>query len=137
MYNYQGTDICCDYNSLNDNKRALSRLLCEETLLLDRTERRKSQRLSLHMPVFVRAVGDGGERFLEFTTALNVSAGGAMVVLRRHPPSTSQIDLEIPSAPAVGVPSAKSRRLLKARLVWISHSRKGHLLGLRFARPLS
>jgi hypothetical protein len=42
-------------------------------------ERRKWIRLPLAIPVFVRSRDDKGKDFLEFATALNVSAGGMLV----------------------------------------------------------
>src|SRR5579885_2196223 len=38
-------------------------------------ERRRSQRLSIAIPVFARALDSQGREFLEFTTTLNISAG--------------------------------------------------------------
>ena len=59
-------------------------------------ERRSWPRLPLAIPVFVRTHGDDGKDFLEFATAMNVSAGGALVVLRRSLPLAAQVLLEIP-----------------------------------------
>jgi hypothetical protein len=42
-------------------------------------ERRKWPRLPLAIPIFVRSREDNGKETLEFATALNVSAGGALV----------------------------------------------------------
>ena len=42
------------------------------------TERRKWARLPLAIPVFVRSRDRKGKEFLEFATALNVSAGGML-----------------------------------------------------------
>ena len=46
-------------------------------------ERRKWTRLPLAIPVFVRSRDEKGKEFLEFATALNVSAGGMLVAMRR------------------------------------------------------
>ena len=50
------------------------------------TERRKWTRLPLAIPVFVRSRDEKGKEFLEFATALNISAGGALVAVRRSSP---------------------------------------------------
>ena len=100
-------------------------------------ERRKWTRLPLAIPVFVRSRDEKGKEFLEFATALNVSAGGALVVVRRSLPKAATVMLEIPSAPlaaAAGLPRAA--RTLRARAVRVNHSDGYHLLGLKFSRPL-
>lgn len=99
---------------------------------------RKSVRLQLAIPVFVRARDDSGKDSLEFATALNISAGGAMIVVRRSLPKSTLISLEIPSVPigpSNGLPS--SSRVLRAKTVWVAHLDDYHLLGLKFARPLN
>jgi len=99
---------------------------------------RKSVRLQLAIPVFVRSQDVGGNDSLEFATALNVSVGGALVVVRRSVPKAAMVSLEIPSVPigpASGLPS--SSRVLRAKAVWVAHLDDYHLLGLKFVRPLS
>jgi hypothetical protein len=91
----------------------------------------------LAIPVFVRSRDEKGKEFLEFATALNVSAGGALVAVRRSLPKAAQVMLEIPSAPlaaTAGLPRAA--RTLRARAVRVNHSDGYHLLGLKFSRPL-
>jgi hypothetical protein len=91
----------------------------------------------LAIPVFVRSRDEKGKEFLEFATALNISAGGALVAVRRSLPKAAQVLLEIPSAPlsaSAGLPRAA--RTLRARAVRVNHSEGYHLLGLKFARPL-
>ena len=100
-------------------------------------ERRKWTRLPLAIPVFVRSRDDQGKEFLEFATALNISAGGALVAVRRSLPPTAQLVLEIPSAPlAATVALPPAARTLRARTLRVSHADGYHLLGLRFLRPL-
>ena len=66
-------------------------------------ERRKWSRLPLAIPVFVRGRDGKGKEFLEFATALNVSAGGMLVAIRRVLPAIAQVRLEIPSAPVAAL----------------------------------
>jgi len=100
-------------------------------------ERRKWARLQLAIPVFVRSRDENGKDSLEFATAVNICAGGALVVVRHTLPKTAVVSLEIPSAPlgpANGLPRAS--RAMRAKTVWISHLNGYHLLGLKFARQL-
>jgi len=93
--------------------------------------------LQLAIPVFVRSRDENGGDLLEFATAVNISAGGALVVVRRPLPQSAAVSLEIPSAPigpTIGLPDRS--RLIRARAVWVTHQEDYHLLGLKFIRPL-
>ncbi len=100
-------------------------------------ERRKWPRLPLAIPVFVRSRDDKGKEFLEFATALNVSAGGMLLALRRGLPSSAELLLEIPSAPLTALTSLpKASRNLRAKALRNTQSSGCHLLGVKFGRPL-
>jgi hypothetical protein len=101
-------------------------------------EQRKWARLHLAIPVFVRSRDESGKESLEFATAVNISAGGALVVVRRSLAKSSLVSLEIPSAP-IGPSNGVRRpsRAIRARTVWVTHLNEQHLLGLKFVRPLS
>ncbi len=100
-------------------------------------ERRKGPRLPLAIPVFVRGRDDKGKDFLEFATALNISACGVLVAVRRSLPVAARILLEIPSAPlAATADLPKASRTLRARCVRVTHAEGYHLVGLKFLRPL-
>jgi hypothetical protein len=91
----------------------------------------------LAIPVFVRSRDEKGKEFLEFATALNVSAGGALVAVRRSLPLSAQVSLEIPSAPlATATALPKASRMVRARAVRITHAEGYHLIGLKFSHPL-
>lgn len=101
------------------------------------TETRKWPRLPLAIPIFVRSRDEDGKESLEFATALNISAGGALVAVRRCLPLSAQLLLEIPSAPLVsGNSFPKAFRILRARTLRIAHLDGYHLLGLKFSQPL-
>jgi len=105
--------------------------------LLKKKER-KWPRLQLAIPVFVRTCDGSGKDSLEFATALNISPGGALVVVRRSLPKSAPVSLEIPSAPIGPVKGLKaSLRIMQAKAVWIAHLDDYHLLGLKFARHLN
>lgn len=100
-------------------------------------ERRRWQRLGISIPVFVRGVDEQGKEFLEFTTALNISAGGALLVIRRYLSPSRQVSLEIPSAPLPLIPgSQRSVKTIRARLTRVSHGDVCDLWGLKFMRPI-
>ena len=100
-------------------------------------ERRQWTRLPLPIPMFVRGRDQSGKDFLEFATALNISAGGALVAVHRSLRPPTQVSLEIPSAPlAASAPVPKSSRNLRAKIVRVTHAEGYHLLGMKFAQPL-
>ncbi len=105
---------------------------------LSKKEERKWPRLQLAIPVFVRTRDGSGKDSLEFATAINISPGGALVVVRRSLPKSALVSLEIPSAPIGPVKGLKtSLRMMPAKAVWVAHLDDYHLLGLKFARRLS
>src|SRR5580700_5404841 len=79
-------------------------------------ERRRWPRLPLAIPVFVRTQLDQDKEYLEFATALNVSAGGMLVALRRPLPGAS--------------------RTLRAKVLRTEHAKAYNLIGMKFSRPL-
>src|SRR5712691_9495170 len=100
-------------------------------------ERRQWPRLPLAIPVFVRTKAETDKEFLEFATALNVSAGGMLVAVRRSIPSSSQVLLEIPSAPLAALATLpKVARNLRARVLRMQHGEGYNLIGLKFSKPL-
>lgn len=101
-------------------------------------DRRRWPRLPLAIPVFVRSRAAKGKEFLEFATALNVSAGGALVAVRRFVPLSTRVSLEIPSAPLTAASALpRASRQMRARTVSVTHVDGYHLIGLEFARPLN
>lgn len=100
------------------------------------TERRRWSRLPLAIPVFVRSRDSKGKEFLEFATALNVSAGGMLLAMRRILPAIAQLRLEIPCAPIAAL-TPNASRSLSAKTLRTTPAGGYYLLGLKFARPLS
>jgi c-di-GMP-binding flagellar brake protein YcgR len=107
----------------------------------DRTpaaERRRWPRLPLAIPVFVRSQSETDKEFLEFATALNVSAGGMLVAVRRSIPSSAQVLLEIPSAPLAALADLpRVTRNLRAKVLRMQHGEGYNLVGVKFSRPLA
>lgn len=101
------------------------------------TERRAWDRLPLAVPVFVRSHAEDGKEFLEFATAVNISAGGALIAVHRPLRPLAQVSLEIPSAPlGASAPVPKSSRNLRAQIIYVTHADGYHLLGMKFSQPL-
>jgi hypothetical protein len=101
-------------------------------------ERRKWSRLPLAIPVFVRTSDEDGRELLEFASALNVSAGGALVAVRRPLPISAEVTLEVPCAPlgvATALPNAS--RHMTAKALRIEHQDGYHLVGLKFSHALT
>ena len=100
-------------------------------------ERRAWTRLPLLIPLFVRSRDRNGKDFLEFASALNISAGGALVAVHGALRPSAQVLLEIPSAPLpASAPVRKNSRHLRAKIVHVSHAEGYNLVGLRFLQPL-
>jgi hypothetical protein len=94
--------------------------------------------LPLAIPVFVRTSGSADKELLEFATALNVSAGGMLLAIRRSIPSSAQVSLEIPSAPLIVMNSLpKAARALRARVLRLQHREGYNLVAMRFSRALT
>jgi hypothetical protein len=87
--------------------------------------------------MFVRSKDPGGKELLEFATALNISAGGALLAVRRSLPLSARVLLEIPSAPLVPGPTfPRVSRVLQARTLRITHTDSYHLVAMKFSRSL-
>lgn len=100
------------------------------------TERRNWQRLRLAIPVFVRGTDDCGKPFLDFTLALNLSVGGALIVSRHPLTRSSKLSLEMPTCPMPNLPTPSAPRVRKVRVVRTEDKNHYNLYGLRFNHPL-
>lgn len=101
------------------------------------SERRRWPRLALAIPVFVRSGQEPDRQILEFATALNVSAGGMLVAVRRPVDSALEVSLEIPSAPLAALSTLPSAvRRLTAKVLRVQHAQAYNLIGLKFSHPL-
>lgn len=74
---------------------------------------------------------------MDFTVALNVSAGGVLIATRRPLRRLSQLQLEIPSVPAERLKALLKRsRPIKARVIRFKNQTSVNLCALQFTRPL-
>lgn len=100
------------------------------------SERRGWDRLPISIPFFVRGTKNTGEEFLEFATALNLSAGGVLLAARRYLDPGTQITLEVPVALVNKAQLPRSVSLLHATVLRCVPDRQYFLLGLQFDEPL-
>lgn len=99
-------------------------------------DRREWDRLPISIPFFVRGKKEAGEEFLEFATALNLSAGGVLLAARRYLDPGTQITLEVPVALVNKAQLPRSVSMLHATVLRCTPDRQYFLLGLRFDEPL-
>jgi PilZ domain len=99
-------------------------------------ERRGWERLPISIPFFVRGTSASREEFLEFATALNLSAGGVLLATRRYIDPGTQISLEIPVALANKTQLPRSISQLQATVLRCTADRQYFLLGVQFQEPL-
>ena len=72
---------------------------------------------------------------LEFGTAVNVSAGGALVAVKRVP-TVKEVLLEMPVPPGLSTNAPTSHRLIEGRIVRLQAGSAHTYLGLEFKKPL-
>lgn len=99
-------------------------------------ERRDWERLPISIPFFVRGKKGSGEEFLEFATALNLSAGGVLLAMRRYLEPGTELSLEVPIALVNKAQLPRSVSLLHATVLRCTPDRQYFLLGLQFDEPL-
>jgi len=100
-------------------------------------ERRRWPRLPLAIPVFVSGVESGGQKFQEFCTLLDESAGGALLAIRKSLRRGCIVSLLIPipeQTRQLGL--VRNERKLRARVVRSVFWELCNLYGLRFVRRL-
>jgi hypothetical protein len=99
-------------------------------------ERRAWVRLPISIPFFVRGKKVTGEDFLEFATALNLSAGGVLLATKRYLDPGTRISLEVPVALVNKAQLPRSVSLIQATVLRCTPDRQYFLLGLQFEKPL-
>ena len=72
---------------------------------------------------------------LEFGTAINVSAGGALIAVKRVP-KDKEIILEMPVSPGFITHAPTSHRMIEGRIVRSQSGPAHTYLGLEFKKPL-
>jgi hypothetical protein len=104
---------------------------------VDPVNLRRSPRIRLQMPVFLRAADTSGAEFIELTKTLNISSTGACVATTHMLRPDQIVHLTIPapsSAPSGVVPSETPP--ITARVLRQDSVGEMRLFGLEFLRPL-
>jgi hypothetical protein len=96
---------------------------------------RKWPRLPIAFPVFVRSTDENGKMSLEFATALNVSAGGVLLAVRKSPKSL-HLSLEIPVYPGALPEGQELIRFIEGDVVRTEKRDRYSLVGMKFDTPL-
>ena len=99
-------------------------------------ERRRSTRLTVAIPMFVRGTDQDGKHFVDFATALNISAGGALLVLKRRLQPEEQVFLEIPVGLLPQTLVTKVVQQIRARTLRVEPVEKAFVVGVQFVNPL-
>lgn len=114
----------------------LQKLLGEKRGLEFATTRR-SPRIRLQIPVFVRGTDAAGSEFIELTKTLNISAFGACIASQHVLRPSQVVHLTIP-APSPASPSLVPSETppIAARVLRQDQMGETRLFGLEFLRPL-
>jgi len=96
---------------------------------------RKWDRLTLNIPVFVRGLDEFGRPFVDAGSAINISAGGALIAVERSLAQGETITIEIPAL-LDGRNSRITGSKLSAVTVRIERTPDGHQIGVTFSEPL-
>lgn len=101
-------------------------------------EKRVWMRIPLAIPVFVRGKDKNGREFLEFTCALDLSAGGILLASKHRLARRGRVSIEVPvpPMPKLEVVQAPAGNTINARPVRVAHANGMMLYGMKFARPV-
>ena len=99
-------------------------------------ERRDWERLPIAIPFFVRGKKTSGEEFLDFATALNLSAGGVLLATRKYLEPGTELSLEVPVSLVNKAQLPRSISLLHATVLRCTPDRQYFLVGMQFGQPL-
>jgi len=109
----------------------------KEGFSVDSSESRRSPRIRIQVPVFLRAADASGAEFIELTRTLNISATGACItsVHLLRPDQTVHLTIPAPSpASSSLIPSETPPIVAKVRRLGLLGELR--LFGLEFLRPL-
>lgn len=103
---------------------------------LTSAERRRSQRIHVQIPMFLRGTDSAGLEFLDLTKTLDISATGAYLASPRAMRTDQVVNLTIPAPPSPTATMPAETPPIQAR-VCRHHAAHGiHLLGVEFFRAL-
>jgi hypothetical protein len=102
-------------------------------------ERRRSKRLYLQVPMFVRGRDAHGEQFLELAKTLDISAIGALVACPRAPKMDDIVTLTVPAPSITSTSSAlvpTGMPPIQARVRRRQDVGDVFLIGFEFLKPI-
>ena len=104
---------------------------------MDSSGTRRSPRIRIQVPVFVRAADATGIEFIELSKTLNISATGACITSTRLLRLEQTVQLTIPTpSPAVSSLVPSETPPIVARVKRQDMTGELRLFGLEFVRPL-
>jgi hypothetical protein len=111
-------------------------LVQRENMRLTPAERRRSPRIHVQIPMFVRGVDAAGVEFLDLTKTLDISATGAFLASPRLLHVDHLLNLTIPAPPSPSSTFPAETPPIQARVR--RHRAAGgiHLLGVEFLKAL-
>jgi hypothetical protein len=104
---------------------------------VDPSNSRRSPRIRLQMPVFLRATDTSGAEFIELTKTLNISATGACVASTHilRPNQMVHLTIPAPSSFSSGVVPSETPPIT-AKVLRQDSAGEMRLFGLEFLKPL-
>jgi len=115
-------------NSLLISERAIMRL--------SPAERRRSQRIHVQIPMFVRGTDAAGLEFLDLTKTLDISATGAYLASPRAIRTNQVVNLTIPAPSPSSATLPAETPPIQARVRRHRTTDGIHLLGVEFLKAL-
>src|SRR5579863_3000006 len=112
-------------------------LLSERDIMrLSPAERRRSQRIHIQIPMFVRGTDAAGLEFLDLTKTLDISATGAYLASPRAMRTNQVVNLTIPAPPSPSATVLSETPPIRARVCRHRFADGIHLLGVEFLKAL-
>ena len=99
-------------------------------------ERRRSQRIHVQIPMFVRGTDAAGLEFLDLTKTLDISATGAYLASPRAVRTNQVVNLTIPAPPSPTSTMPAETPPIQARVRRHRAAHGVHLLGVEFLKSL-
>ena len=99
-------------------------------------ERRRSQRIHVQIPMFVRGADAAGSEFLDLTKTLDISATGACLASPRLLQDNQLLNLTIPAPPSPTSTLPAETPPIQARVRRHRALEGIHLLGVEFVKAL-
>jgi PilZ domain len=103
---------------------------------LSPAERRRSQRIRVQIPMFIRGTDPAGMEFLDLTKTLDISATGAYLASPRAIRMNQIVNLTIPAPPSPAATLPSETPPIQARVRRARSTEGVHLLGVEFMKAL-